>query len=85
MVILACAFTFRYYSEGTMQSVYDVLAFALPTLAAIAEIYVAEKGNRKMAEELKKRPSFECLTEEELERRRKEGSIDENTIYATVE
>ena len=85
LFIAACAFTLRYYSEGAIQSICDVLAFALPTLAAIAEMYVAERESKKMAEELKKRPPFECLTEEELERRREEGSIDENTIYATVE
>ena len=54
-------------------------------LAAIVGIYVAEKENRIMAEKLKKRPPFECLSEEELERRKEEGTIDENTIYATVE
>lgn len=85
MAMAACAFTLKYYSEGTIQSICDILAFALPTLAAIVEIYVAEKRSRKMAEELKKRPPFECLTEEEYERRREAGTIDENTIYATTE
>jgi len=85
LVLAACAFTLRYFTEGTIQGVCDVLAFAFPTLGAIVEIFVAEKGNRKMAEELKKRPPFEQLTEEEYERRKAEGTIGENTIYATTE
>ena len=85
LAIAACAFTFRFFTEGTAQSVCDILAFALPTLAAIVEMIVAERGNKKFEEELKKRPPFEYLSEDEYERRKEEGTIDDNTIYATGE
>ena len=85
LVIAAIAFTFRFFAEETIQSYCDILAFALPTLAAIVEIIVAERGNKRFAEELRKRPPFELLSEEEYERRKEEGTIDENTIYATDE
>lgn len=85
LLIAATAFTLRYFANDTIQSVCDILAFALPTLAAVVEIIVAERGNMKFAEELKKRPPFEYLSEDEYERRKKEGTIDENTLYATGE
>lgn len=85
MVIAAIAFTYRFFAEETIQSYCDILAFALPTLVAIVEIIVAEKGNKKFSVELKKRPPFEYLSEEEYERRKDEGTIDKDTIYATGE
>ena len=85
LVIAAIAFTCRFFAEETIQSYCDILAFALPTLAAIVEIIVVERENKRFAEELKKRPPFELLSEEEYERRKEEGTIDENTIYATGE
>lgn len=83
LVIAAIAFTFRFFAQDTIQSVCDILAFALPTLVAIVEIFVEENGNKKFSDELKKRPPFEYLSEEEYERRKAEGTID--TVYATGE
>ena len=85
LLVAAIAFTLRFFTENTAQNICDILAFAVPTLAAIVEISVAEKGNRKFADELKKRPPFEYLSEEEYERRKAEGTLDENTVYATGE
>ena len=64
-------FTLRFFTENTAQNICDILAFALPTLAAIVERIIAEKGNKKFADELKKRPPIEYLSEEEYERRKK--------------
>lgn len=83
LAIAACAFTFRFFTEDTAQGICDILSFALPTLAAIVEIIVSERGNKRFEEELKKRPPFEYLSEDEYERRNEEGTIDDNTIYAT--
>ena len=47
LVIAAIAFTFRFFAKETIQSYCDFLAFALPTLAAIVEIIVAERGNKR--------------------------------------
>lgn len=85
LLIAGVSFTIRYFTDKTTQNICDILAFALPTLAAIVEIIVAEKGNKKFADELKKRPPFEYLSAEEYERRKAEGTIDEDTIYATGE
>ncbi len=46
---------------------------------------MAERGHKRFEKELKKRLPFELLSEEEYERRKEEGTIDENTIYATGE
>ena len=85
LLVAGAAFTLRFFTDNTTQSICDILAFALPTLAAIVEIIIAEKGNRKFADELKKRPPFEYLSAEEYERQKAEGAIDEDTIYATGE
>ena len=85
MVIAAIAFTLRFFAEDTIQSVCDILAFALPTLAAIVEIIVSEKASRKVNDEIQKRPVREYLSQEEYDRREAEGTLDENTYYATPE
>ena len=85
LLVAGTSFTLRFFTENTEQNICDILAFALPTLVAIVEIIIAEKGNKKFADELKKRPPFEYLSEEEFERQKVEGKIDEETIYATRE
>lgn len=85
LLLAAVSFASRFFVKDSYQELFDILAFALPTLAAIVEIVVAERGNKKFAEELKRRPPFELLSEEEYERRKEEGTIDENSIYATGE
>lgn len=85
LLVAGTAFTLRFFTDSTTQNICDILAFALPTLAAIVEIIVAERGNKRFEKELKKRPPFELLSEEEYERRKEEGTIDGNTIYATGE
>ncbi|MBQ8115941.1 MAG: hypothetical protein IJ145_07455, partial [Prevotella sp.] len=79
LLVAGTAFTLRFFTDSTTQNICDILAFALPTLAAIVEIIVAERGNKRFEKELKKRPPFELLSEEEYERRKEEGTIDENT------
>lgn len=85
LLFATVAFVLRYFVTEQMQAWCDVLAFALPTLAAVVEIILSERSGRKMEEELRKRPPFEYLSEEEYERRKAEGTIDENTLYATGE
>jgi len=85
LLMAGVSFAIRYFTDNTAQNVCNILAFALPTLAAIVEIIIAEKGNKMFADELKKRPPFEYLSAEEYERRKAEGTIDEDTIYATGE
>lgn len=85
LLLAAVSFASRFFIKDSYQELFDILAFALPTLAAIVEIVVAERGNKRFAEELKKRPPFELLTEEDYEMRKEEGTIEENTIYATGE
>ena len=83
LLVAALAFVLRYYVNEKVQAWCDILAFALPTLAAVVEIILSERSGKKIEEELKKRPPFEYLSEEEYERRKAQGTIDENTLYAT--
>lgn len=85
LVIAAIAFTFRFFAQDTIQSVCDILSFALPTLAAIVEILVSEKSSKRIESEIKHRAKWETLSQEEYERRKKEGTLDESTYYATIE
>ena len=85
LVVAAVAFVLRFYVQEHVQVYCDVVAFAFPTLAAIVEIYVSERSGKRIDEEIKKRPVWETLTQEEYDRRKAEGKIDENTFYATIE
>ncbi len=42
-------------------------------------------ASRKVNDEIKKRPVWEYLSQEEFDLREAEGTIDENTYYATTE
>ena len=70
LLIAGAAFTFRFFTDNTAQRVCDILAFALPTMAAIVEIFLAEKGNNKFVDELKKRPIFEYLDKKSVDDRK---------------
>ncbi len=85
LLIASAAFTLRFFTEGTMQCACDIFAFALPTVAAIVEIVVSERNGKKMKAEIKKRAVVETLTQEEFERRKAEGTLNETTFYATIE
>lgn len=86
LLLVACiAFTLRFCTKDTIQSVCDILAFGLPTLAAIFEIIVSERSAKKMKEEIKKRAIFEPITQEDYERRKAEGTIDDNTYYPIID
>ena len=83
LLIATIAFGLRFTVEGWMLSLCDILAFALPTLAAIVEIIVSEKASRKLNDEIKKRAVWEYLSQEEYDRRKAEGTLEEDTYYAT--
>ena len=85
LVLAASFFVLRFFVKENFQVYCDVFAFAFPTLAAIVEIFVSERSSKRVDEEIKKRPVWETLTQEEYDRRKAEGKIDENTFYATYE
>jgi hypothetical protein len=85
LLIAATAFTLRYFANDTIQGVCDILAFALPTLAAVVEVLVSEKSGKKIETEINKRAKWETISQEEYERRKAEGTLDETTYYATTE
>ena len=85
LLVAGTAFTLRFFTDSTTQNICDILAFALPTLAAIVEILVSEKSSKRIESEIKQRAKWETLSQEEYERRKKEGTLDESTYYATIE
>lgn len=85
LLIAATAFALRYFANDTVQSVCDILAFVLPTLAAIVEVVISEKSGKKFETEINKRVKWETISQEEYERRKAEGNLDETTYYATTE
>ena len=84
LVVAAVAFVLRFYVQEHVQVYCDVVAFAFPTLAAIVEIYVSERSGKRIDEEIKKRTIIETITQEEYDRRKAEGKIDENALYTIV-
>lgn len=85
LLLAVVAFSLRYIAGESNKEICDILAFALPTLAAIAEIFIAERSGKKMEDEIKKRAVWETLSQEEYDRRKAEGTLDETTFYATTE
>lgn len=85
LLLAVVAFVLSFYLDNNFVLFCDVAAFALPTLAALVEIVVSERSGKKMEVEIKKRAIWEHLSPEEFERRKAEGSLDEDTYYATIE
>lgn len=75
LLLAVLAFVLRFFWDEQYVLFCDILAFALPTLAAIVEIVIAEWSGKKMEQEIKKRAVWETLTQEEYERRKAEGTI----------
>lgn len=69
----------------TIKSIFDVIAFSWPTIVAIAEMVIAEKGSSKVGEELRKRPAWESLSQDEHEKVKEDGKLDDDVYYATYE
>ena len=53
LLLAAIAFVVRFCVEDKWQICCDVLAFTLPTLAALVEIFLAEKSEKRTATEIK--------------------------------
>lgn len=85
LLLAVVAFSIRYMVGETEKEVCDILAFALPTMAAIVEIIIAERSGKKLEQKINKRAIWEALSKEEYERRKAEGTLDETTFYATTE
>lgn len=85
LLIAIVAFLFGFKVSGICKTVCDLMAFALPTIAAVVEIMLSEKSSRRIEEEFNKRPPVVVLSQEEYERRQAEGTIEKGTIYATTE
>ena len=85
LLLAVVAFVLRFFLDEQYLLFCDIVAFALPTLAAIAEIIIAERSGKKMEQEIQKRAIWETLTQEEYDKRKAEGTLDETTFYATTE
>lgn len=53
LAVAAVAFTLRFFVREDCQTYCDIAAFALPTIAAIVEIVLAEKSGKHMEKEVK--------------------------------
>lgn len=85
LLLAAVAFALRFYVEEDLQIYCDIVAFALPTITAIVEMVLSEQSSKKLKEEIEKRAIWESLTQEEYDKLKEEGKLDENTFYATIE
>ena len=85
LLLAALAFALRFFAKDDLQIYCDIAAFALPTVAAIVEIVLSEQSRNKLKEEINKRAIWESLTQEEYDKLKEEGKLDEKTFYATIE
>ncbi len=53
LLLAAVAFAFRFFLEENHQDYCDIVAFALPMLAALMEIYLSEKNNSEAEKRIK--------------------------------
>jgi len=53
LAVAAVAFALRFFVNANSQIYCDIAAFALPTIAAIVEIVLAEKSGKQMNKQIK--------------------------------
>ena len=85
LLFAVVAFVLQFFVEECLQIICDIATFVLPTIAAIIEMILCEKSNKKLKKEIDKRAVWECLTQEEIENLKEGGKLDENTFYAPIE
>lgn len=61
LLIAAIVFTLRYFVAEMWQIYCDIVAFVLPTIAALADIVVSEKISKTTDEEIKKLRMEDCF------------------------
>ena len=54
LLIAIVAFLFGFKVSGICKTVCDLMAFALPTIAAVVEVMLSEKSSRRIEEEFNK-------------------------------
>lgn len=85
LFLAAVAFVMRFILSENCHVYCDIIAYILPTLVAIMEMVIAERDSSKVDEELKKRPVWKSLSQEEYEKMKEEGQLDDDVYYATYE
>jgi len=54
LLLALLAFTMRFFARDSFKDYCDILAFFLPTIAAVVEIYLSEKNGKVTEEMIKK-------------------------------
>lgn len=85
LVLATLAFVLRFYVGDGYMVVCDVIAFALPTLAAIVEIVLSEKSGKRIQEEINKRAIMRSMTQKEYDELKEQGKIEKDTLYVTFD
>ena len=83
VAIAAIAFVLGFIVCDELKVACNILVFVASTTATTIEIVLADKSSRQYEKELKKRPIWETMTQEEYNERKEKGLLDEEKIYAT--
>lgn len=83
--ISTLAFVLSFIVCDEWRKVCNIIVFVATTTATTIEIILAEKSSRQYEEELKKRPVWETMTQDEYNEREKRGSLEAERFYATFE
>jgi hypothetical protein len=54
LVVAVVAFGMRFFAEEKWQDCCDIAAFALPTVAALVEIFISERSGKATDEKIQK-------------------------------
>ena len=84
LLLAVLAFVMRFVVANQYIGCCDILAFAFPTIAAIMEIFISERGSKIIEHKLMERPIWKSMTKEEYNRLKELGALDEKTYYAII-
>ena len=85
LVLAVIAFGLKFFANDSFAIVFDITAFVMAVIAAIAEMVLSERGMAKIKNEIDNIAVWETLSTEDYKKLEQEGKIDENKFYATYE
>lgn len=85
LLLAVLAFVMRFIVASQFIVCCDILAFSFPTIAAIIEIFISDRGDKIIEHKLLERPIWKSMTKEEYNRLKEQGVLDEKTYYAIID
>lgn len=85
LTFAAISFVVGFFVKKEQKQYCDIVAFSLPTIAAVVEVCLAKRSNKTLRNQLSKRPIWNNLSQDDYDKLKAEGKLNDDEYYATFE